>query len=84
VPVALDQPELVVVAGAGIVRLRVRDAVQDGENEPVAELRVAVVLDDLRRERLQLGDFRIGEPASCSPIASGAASGVTVLFAQIP
>ena len=31
----------------------------DGENQPVAELRIAVVLDDLRRERLEVGDLRI-------------------------
>ena len=67
-PVALDQPELVVVAGAGIVRVGIRDVVEDGEDEAVAELRVAVVLGDLRRELLQLGDFRVGEPLFAFPL----------------
>ena len=67
-PVASDEPELVVVAGAGIVRLRLRDAVQDRENEPVAELRVAVVLEDLRRELLELRDLRVGERLLAFPL----------------
>src|SRR5262249_58565712 len=69
VPVALDDPELVVVAGAGgIVRRRLGDLVQDGEDEPVAELGVAVVLGDLRGELLQGGDFGIGEPRLAFPL----------------
>ncbi len=61
VPVAADDPELVVVAGARIVRARLRDAVQHGVDEAVAELRVAVVLGDLRGEPLKLVDLRVGE-----------------------
>jgi hypothetical protein len=74
VPVALDHPELVVIAGAGgIVRGRLRDVIQHGEDQAVAELRVAVVLGDLRRELLEFGDLCFGR-----------CSGVTVLFAQTP
>jgi len=68
VPVAIDHPELVVVAGAGIVRIRLFDAVQDGENEAVAELRVAVVLVDLGGDLLELGDLRIGEARLALPL----------------
>ena len=68
VPVALDDPELVVVAGAGIVRVRLGDPVQHGEDEAVAELRVAVVLGDLRGELLQLGDLGVGEARLAFPL----------------
>jgi hypothetical protein len=68
VPIALDHPELVVVAGAGIVRPGLRNLVQHGEDEAVAELRVTVVLGDLRRERLQFRDFSLGEPFLAFPL----------------
>ena len=68
VPVAFDHPELVVVAGSRVVRIRFRDAIQDGDDEPVAELRVAVVLDDLLGEPLELRDLGIGEMRLALPL----------------
>jgi len=70
-PVALDHPELVVVAGAGVVRLRFFNLVQDREDETVAELRVAVVLRDARGE-LPGSRFPRPSASSCFPTAWGA------------
>ena len=72
VPVALDEPELVVVAGARIVRAGLVMRFEHGEDQAVAELRVAVVVGDLRRDLLEIGDLGVGEALSCLPTASAA------------
>ena len=67
-PVALHDPELVVVAGPGIIRAGIGLAVENRENQTVAELRIAVVLGDLRRDVLQIGDLGFGEAILAFPL----------------
>ena len=66
--VPLDQPEVIVVAGSGVVRSRILDPIERGLDDAVPEHRVAAFLGHLGGEPLDLLDFRVGQVLLAFPL----------------
>jgi hypothetical protein len=68
VPVALDDPELVVVAGAGVVRLRFSIWFRTARMKPSPNCASPSFSGDARGELLQIRDFRVRQRFLAFPL----------------